>query len=131
MLLDVALNRKPFVDQSGPVVSWCQLTAGSAVIAWHTVPNVYYMLRQIRGDAQTRRFLHDLIAFAHVASGGTSGIRVALAMRMSGFEDAMQIAAGLSANAQFVVTRNTTHFRGSLIPALTPVDFARRFLERE
>lgn len=85
------------------------------------------MLRPARGDLQTRRFLHDLFAFADVASGGVSGIRAALTMRMRDFEDAVQVAAALSARAQFVITRNTTHFRGSLIPALTPGDFTHRF----
>lgn len=131
VLLEVALNRKPFVEQSGTLVSWCQLTPGSGVIAWHTVSNIYYMLRPVRGDASTRRFLNDLIVFAEVASGGTSSIRAALGMRVNDFEGAMQVAAGLSAGAQFFVTRNTNHFRGALIPAMTTADFSKRFLQAQ
>lgn len=129
VLLDVALNREPFVEQSGPVVGWCQLTAGSAVVAWHSISNLYYMLRPARGDANARRFLSDLLTFAEVASGGTSAIRAALGMRTNDFEDAMQIAAAISADVQFIITRNTNHFRGALIPALMPSDFSHRFLE--
>jgi predicted nucleic acid-binding protein len=127
VLLDVALDREAFVDQSSAVVEWCQQTPGGALVAWHTISNVYYILRVARSDAKGREFVADLLAFARVASGNTESVRQALTMRMSDFEDAMQVAAAMSGNADVIVTRNVPDYRHSVIPAITPREFRRRF----
>jgi hypothetical protein len=51
-------------------------------------------------------------------------------MRMSDFEDALQAAAAISGNAEYIVTRNTADYRHSPIPAITPRDFLRRFVSQ-
>lgn len=45
---------------------------------------------------------------------------------MSDFEDALQVAAALAANADFIVTRNLQDFRRSPLPALTPPQFLQK-----
>lgn len=127
VLLDVALDRKPFVDESGAVLQWCQQTPGGALIAWHTVSNIYYILRVARSDAKGREFVSDLLGLAGVASGGTESVRHALTMRVTDFEDAMQVAAAMSGNADLIVTRNVVDYRHALIPAITPQEFRMRF----
>jgi len=126
VLLDVALDRKAFVDESSAIVEWCQRTPGSALIAWHTVSNIYYILRVARSDAKGREFVADLLRFMDVCSGGTEAVRRALTMRMDDFEDALQVAAAISGRAQFVITRNVTDYRNSVIKPLTPREFTAR-----
>ncbi|HZR04645.1 MAG TPA: PIN domain-containing protein [Candidatus Udaeobacter sp.] len=126
VLLDVALDREAFVDESSAVVQWCQQTPGGALVAWHTISNVYYILRVARNDAKAREFVADLLAFAGVASGTTENVRQALTMRMSEFEDAMQVAAAMSGHADLIVTRNVPDYRHSVIPAITPRQFRTR-----
>jgi predicted nucleic acid-binding protein len=128
VLLDVALDRGEFVTESKQVVAWCQETTGSAVMAWHTVSNVYYVLRGARNDRFARRFISDMLRFGDIAGGDGEAIRRALALAMSDFEDALQVAAAMSAHAQWIVTRNATDYRGSPLPAITPRDFIRRFI---
>jgi len=127
VLLDVALDRKAFVDESSAVLEWCQQTPGGALIAWHTVSNIYYILRIARSDAKGREFVADLLSFTGVASGDTESVRHALTMRMSDFEDAMQVAAALSGNVDVIVTRNVMDYRQAVIPAITPKEFRMRF----
>ena len=127
VLLDVALDRKAFVDESSAVMEWCQQTPGSALLAWHTISNIYYMLRVARNDAKGREFVADLLRFADVCSGGTEAVRRALTMRMGDFEDALQVAAAISGRAQFVITRNVTDYRNSVVEPMTPKEFLARF----
>jgi predicted nucleic acid-binding protein len=127
VLLDVALGREAFVDESSAVLEWCQQTPSGALIAWHTISNVYYILRVARSDAKGREFVADLLAFTGVASGDTESVRQALTMRMSDFEDAMQVAAAMSGNADLIVTRNVPDYRHAVIPAITPREFRTRF----
>ena len=131
VLLDVALDRKAFVDESSAVVEWCQQTPGSALIAWHTVSNIYYMLRVARSDTKGRGFVADLLRFTNVSSGGTEAVRQALTMRMDDFEDALQVAAAISGGAHFIITRNVTDYRNSVVQPLTPKEFMLRFASQK
>lgn len=128
VLLDVALDRREFVTESKEVVVWCQQTAGSAMMAWHTVSNVYYVLRGARNDGFARRFISDMLQFGGIAGGDAEAVRRALSLAMGDFEDALQVAAAIAAHAQWIITRNVADYRGSPLPAITPRDFVRRFI---
>ena len=128
VLMDVALGRPDFGPDSRAVIDWSERTPGTAVIAWHTVSNLFYLICAARSDLFARSFISDLIKVVTVTSGGTEGVRQALAMRMKDLEDALQVAAAISGSVDHIVTRNTTDYRGSVIPALTPREFLRRFL---
>jgi predicted nucleic acid-binding protein len=128
VLMDVALGRPDFGPDSRAVMDWCEQMPQTAVIAWHTVSNLFYLIRAARSDSFARSFISDLLRFATVSSGDTDGVRNALAMRMADFEDALQVAAAISGNVEYILTRNTPDYRGSPIPAMTPPDFLRRFV---
>ena len=44
----------------------------------------------------------------------------ALALPLSDFEDAVQVAAAFRIDAEYLVTRNEQDFRGASIPTATP-----------
>ncbi len=127
VLLDIALDRVPFYEESRAVSDWCQARPASALVAWHTVSNLYYLLRGARSDVNARDFLVEMLRFAIVLGGGTAEVRRALTLPMRDFEDALQVAAGLSGDAEFIVTRDLAHYRVSPLPSLTPGIFLRRF----
>jgi predicted nucleic acid-binding protein len=128
VLMDVALGRPDFGPASRAVIDWCEQTPGTALIAWHTVSNLFYLICAARSESFARSFIGDLIKVMTVTSGGTEGVRQALAMRMNDFEDALQVAAAISGSADHIITRNTADYRGSIIPALTPREFLRKFV---
>lgn len=125
VLLDTALRRLPFSADSDQVVQWCQETPHSALVAWHSISNLYYLLRPDVGDARTRGFISDLMQFVSVASGGRDAVRQALLIPMRDFEDALQVAAALSGGAELIVTRNIRDFTRSPLKAVTPSQFLR------
>jgi hypothetical protein len=127
VLMDVALGRADFGPDSRALIEWCHHTPQSTVVAWHTVSNLFYLLRAARSNSFARAFLADLLHFANVASGGTEGVRRALTMRIADFEDALQVSAAISSNSDFIITRNAADYRGSVIPILTPREFRKRF----
>lgn len=130
VLLDVALNRVPFVEASVAVCDRCQEIPGSTILAWHTFSNVYYLLRAAQNDQKARRFLADILQFSEVATAGTLAVRQALALPMSDFEDALQVTAAVAADVQLIITRNMSDYRRSPLPAMTPSAFLRRYAER-
>ncbi len=128
VLLDTALRRQPFAAESDRLIQWCQETPQSAMVAWHSISNLYYLLRIAVADAKAREFISDLMRFTAVASGGTDAVRQALLIPMRDFEDALQVAAALAGGAEMIVTRNIRDFVRSPLPAVTPAHFLRKIL---
>lgn len=126
--MDVALGRVEFGPSSRAVLDCCQHAPQMAVVvAWHTVSNLFYMLRAARSDSFARAFVGELLEVADVVAGSRKEVRQALRLEMKDFEDALQIVAGVAAGVKIIVTRNLRHYQASPIPALAPVAFLRRF----
>jgi predicted nucleic acid-binding protein len=128
VLLDTALRREPFAAESDRLIQWCQETPQAALVAWHNISNLYYLLRAAHSNAGAREFITDLMRFAVVASGGTEAVRQALTLPLRDFEDALQVAAALSGGADFIITRNIRDFGRSPLPVVTPSHFLRKIL---
>ena len=92
---------------------------------WHTVSNLYYLLRGPQSEGDCRRFIADLIAFLEVAASSTDDVRFALGLPMKDLEDALQVAAARSAGATVIATRNIRDFARSPIPAKRPSQIVR------
>ena len=121
VLLDVALARQQFLEASGAVLDWAEQHPGRAVVAWHSLSNLAYM---IRPDA--RPFITDLLGFVDVAPASATAVRLALRLPLTDFEDALQVAAATAAGAEHIVTRNVRDYRDSPVPAVTPTGFLGR-----
>lgn len=93
--------------------------AEPACIAWHSVSNVYYIIRPLRGSTNARGFILELTSFVSVAATDTQGIRFAAQLPVSDFEDAMQVAAASAGGARIIVTRNLRDYDESPIPAVS------------
>ena len=120
VLLDVALDRAPHAEASGALLDLLEHRPRMAFVAWHTLANLYYLVRPRGGGDLARGFLSDLTAFATVAQTGTDALRFALALPLPDLEDAMQVAAARECGAQYIATRNVKDFAHSPVPARTP-----------
>lgn len=120
VLLDVALDRAPHVEASAELLELLERRPRMAFMAWHTVANLFYLVRPSRGSEATKEFLRDLTGFVTVAPTGTEDLRYAASLPMADLEDAMQIAAARACGAQYIATRNVKDFRQSPVPARTP-----------
>lgn len=59
-----------------------------------------------------------------VVAVGEAGFRRALSLGMTDFEDAVQVAAALQVDADYIVTRNDRDFRASSVSAKLPATMA-------
>jgi hypothetical protein len=124
VLLDVALNREPFVENSAKVLRWAE-AEGDAAVAWHSLANCAYLLKN-----NGREFLAGLLQIVEVAPLATADAQRALGLPMPDLEDAMQAASALSCGAYYIITRNLRDFIHSPIPAISPEGLLHR-LSRE
>jgi predicted nucleic acid-binding protein len=109
------------VGASDQVIALCDGVGHSGWIAWHTLSNVFYLVRGHSKSSPTAlQFVSDLLAWADVAETGKADALHAVGTGMSDFEDALQLAAALVCEADIIVTRNTADFKTSPLPVMTP-----------
>lgn len=121
-LLDVALDRQPFAEPASRLLDTLQKRLGTAFMAWHTVSNFYYLVRPVRGGLEARLLLLDLARFIRIAPTTTESLLYAAQLEMRDFEDALQVAAAVACNANFIVTRNLQDTGKASIQAIRPED---------
>lgn len=122
VLLDLALDRKPFAEAAAALLGALQARHAHGWLAWHTVSNFYYLAAPHRGRAEAKAFVLELLRFVNVAPASAASVRYAASIAMPDFEDALQVAAAAACGADYIATRNLRDFARSPIPALLPVD---------
>ncbi|MEP6668636.1 MAG: PIN domain-containing protein [Chthoniobacter sp.] len=103
----------------------CEAESHEMLISWHTLSNLFYILRRDRGAEKTVEFLRHLLSISHVAPVGHADALRAVASGLKDFEDALQLSAAESCRADAILTRNKADFgNSSNIAVLTPEEFA-------
>lgn len=120
VLIDVALERRPHVEDSAALLDALEQRQASGFLAWHTVANFDYLVAPERGRASAKGFLVELTRFVQVAPTTTESVRYAAKLPMRDFEDALQVAAAVACGATTIATRNIRDFARSPVRAATP-----------
>ena len=123
VLLDVALARHGLHEASGKALSQCGGEENTAFVAWHTLSNVYYILRRQADHDRAVEFLKDLLQWVQVVGVGHADAVRAFGYGMRDIEDALQVSAAEACSADVILTRNIGDFRASPIAACTPDEF--------
>ncbi len=127
VILDVALRRPGLFDGSQRALVRCEAEGCELRIAWHTVANLFYILRKDRGGEKTVEFLRDLPAAFEVAPVAHTDALRALASGLRDLEDALQVSAAEACSADVILTRNKADFGTPAgISVLTPEEFSSR-----
>jgi len=123
ILIDVALDRKPFTKASSVVLDLAQQHRFEGFVAWHSIANFYYIVDKGQ-NINTRDFVFELLKFVEIAPTTTKDAIYATKLKMEDFEDALQVAASQKCRAEVIISRNVKHYKKSPVPVLSP----RRFV---
>lgn len=126
IVLDYLLKREPFYSDSKKVIELCSEENVTGCIALHTVTTIWYILRKIP-DEQRRKALRSICDLLEVV--GTSHDEVIAAIERTDFkdfEDCIQTKCAKTANADYIITRNTDDFKLSEIVVLTPQELIQK-----
>lgn len=127
MVIDLALGREPWAGDAAALFGELEKRPKMAFVAWHTVSNVYYLVKPSQGGTSVREFLVDLTRLAAVVQTGSEDVRFAASLPMRDFEDALQVAAARACGARMIATRNVSDYEGSPIPARSPAEVVGEF----
>lgn len=122
--LDFMTMRQPFYDDARNIIRLCANERIQGFIAFHSLPNIFYILRKSYSDADRRSMLKKLCLVLQVT--GASHEKVCDAIERDDFldfEDCLQDECAKEVSADFIVTRNIGDFRCSKVKAIKPHDF--------
>ena len=130
VLIDFISKRGVFYADARKIVDTCDRGIYDGCIAAHSVPDIFYILRKSVPVAERREALRLLCEIFTVV--GINKRRLISALNdenFSDFEDCLQSLCAETFRADYIVTRNPKDFEQSMIPAITPDVFCRRFLD--
>lgn len=128
VLLDYLTGREPFIEDSRAVMRLCADKKLHGYMAAHSVPNIFYILRQ-QMDSATRRMVIKSL-FDILTLEGIDSEKVMNALENDefiDFEDCLQEECAVSVGAERIITRNVKDFAHSRVPAVTPAGFLALF----
>lgn len=123
VIIDFLTTREPYFDASSKVIAKCADGELTGFIAFHSIPNLWYILRKVPDDKR-RKWLIDICEFLTVV--GVNHDEVLRAIRMKDFkdfEDCLQDRCAKDIGAKYIITRNVADFINSEVPAMSPEDF--------
>ena len=126
VLLDVILNREPFVDQSIELFfhrseETVQLFTSSSIII-----NTQYIGEKLTGRAHAKIGMKKLLNFLEIVNPAKESILRAYDSNFTDIEDGIQYITALdNEDIDYFITRNTKDFRmnEAHLPVLTPSQF--------
>lgn len=126
IIIDFLLTREPFYQASSEVMTKCANRELTGYIAFHSIPNLWYILRKIPDDKR-RKWLSDICRFLRVTGASHEEVIKAINMKeFQDFEDCLQDRCAKGINAQYIITRNVDDYINSEIPAILPTEFLKK-----
>jgi predicted nucleic acid-binding protein len=113
VLLDVVLERKPWVEEATALLDAVAKGQAAGYVASHSIPIVYYVVARARDRAAAATATSDLLQLLTVVPLDNASFQRALGLGLRDFEDGAQAAACLQAGADCLVTRNPKDYKGA------------------
>ena len=95
----------------------------TGLLAAHSMTTLYYVLSRLRNREAAVAAIAGLLDAFTIAAVDDAVIRKALAWSWSDFEDAVQMAAAVFADVDYLITRNPRDFQEGIVPIVQPGAF--------
>lgn len=125
VVLDIALNRKPFVEQATILWRLAEQRVITACLSNTSITDIFYIVRKHAGQDKARAFVADILDTFKLADIDEDGFRDALHSGMGDFEDAVQYVICTKNDCDALATRNKADF-GNRPNVLDPAELIER-----
>jgi len=126
VVLDFVLEREPFVDAARELFESVARGEFDGYISGITPVNVFYLGRKLKGAAQTKQAIGDLLVAMRVCPINRSVLQQAMTLPFSDYEDAVQHACATAGGMDAIVTRNLDDYRNATLPVYSPTELLDR-----
>ena len=113
IIIDALANREPYADDAKRIMEKCAAREITGILAAHSIPNLFYILRK-NFSQEERRFLLKKKIVAALENNA-----------FSDFEDGLQEECAVESMADYIVTRNPADFKHSRVKVILPDELLR------
>ena len=132
IIIDALADREPYATDAKQIMEKCATREITGVLAAHSIPNLFYILRKEFSQEERRYLLKNLCKIFQVSELNEKRIIAALENEMfSDFEDGLQEECAVASMADYLVTRNPFDFKHSRIKVILPNEFLRKMQENK
>lgn len=129
LVLDLLLNRKPFVVNAVKVFEQAEKGHIETYLTANSVTDIVYILRKAYSGDQIREHLHNMFGFIKIMSVTASDIFGAFKLEMPDYEDALLMQCAKAGGIDFIVTRNKKDFQNCPVECLSLEEWVERFCD--
>ncbi|MEM0979960.1 MAG: PIN domain-containing protein [Cyanobacteria bacterium P01_H01_bin.58] len=119
IILDVLLDREPFVEDAIQIFELIEPGNLQGFIAATTITNIFYILRKLIGREPTLLAIQKLLLSLEICAVDRQTIEWAIDANLKDFEDGVQAACASISELDAIVTRNGTDFVSISLPIFT------------
>lgn len=120
VILDVALNRAPFAEDSAKLLNAVQLGRAEGFVAAHTITTTFYVIAKNQGVSNAGAAISRMLRIVDVVPADRADMVAAISLGWDDFEDAVQAVSALKISADYIVTRDLHDFGKATTPAHSP-----------
>ena len=125
IILDVLLNREPFVKLSATLVSVVENKEIEGFLCATTITTLDYLISKETNRSKARIEIGKLLSIFHISEVNMKVLELSLNSKFKDFEDAVQYYSGEYGNVNGLVTRNTKDYKQAKLPIYTPSELSQ------
>lgn len=125
ILLDVLLEREPFYRFGQHLLNKGKNKEINIATSALVIANIYYVILKPLGQGKAKDAVQKLLKLLTVFPLDADCINLALNSSFNDIEDATQHFIAMQNQCDLIITRNTKHYKKSLIPTVTAEQFLK------
>jgi len=120
VILDVLSKRLPFYDAAARIWTLSETGRLDSFVSAISFNNSYYILRKYGDSVRAMQAMQSLRDIFKVVALDLQILNQSIDSTFADFEDAIQLHSAIRAEADFLITRDPSHFPKDVIPVVTP-----------
>lgn len=126
IIIDVLLEREPFIDDSYKLLSLCEEHKVDGFISASSITDIYYLVRKYsHSNELAYNAVGKILEIVKICSVTNSEVITAFQKKAKDFEDCLVAVCANSINCDYIVTRNIKDFSEFEVPAISPSEFLK------
>ncbi len=128
IIIDVLLEREPFVDDSCKLLSLCEEHKIDGFVTASSITDIYYLVRKYTHSTELAyKAIGKVLEIVKVCSVTNNEVLIAFQKKAKDFEDCLVAVCAESIHCDYIATRNIRDFEDFNIPAISPTDLLKQF----
>jgi len=127
IILDLLAERESFYDNAAQIFTLAHEKKIELFSTALVLSNVFYILKKIKGNDETKRLLKNLRLLIHILPINETIVDMAINSKFNDFEDGLQYYTAKENNLLVIITRNTGDYKVKDITIQTSEEFLKCF----